>query len=199
MLTALVLASTATGAQEAPVQVPLVGCETSGQVPVETPGASTAYVPMNSKLAAKLAYYASGTGLRVLAPRGWSCFGTLGSEGDELLVTANPSDAANHFLAARPGFRGPIVYLTHRLGSTSGRFSVAEIIMRVFPDYKSFAATVTEMFPEMTFKPGAYLGDRLNYRVKRCLSTQPPLTPMGWEPTQDWRRATAHRRRGDSN
>jgi hypothetical protein len=129
--------------------------------------------------AAKLAYYASGNGLGVLAPRGWYCFGTVGSDGDELLVTTNPADGKNHFMAARPGFGGPAVYLTHRLGGTSGRFSVAEVIMRVFPGYKAFAEGVTEMFPLKKFAAGPYPGDRLTYKSKTIVEYATPARTDG--------------------
>lgn len=175
----LVLLAGTISAQQALVQVPLVGCETGGQVPVETPKASTAPVPINPQMAARLAYYASGNGLGALAPRGWFCFGTVGSDGDELLVTADPSDAGKHFMRTRPGFRGPVVYLTHRLGGTSGRFSVAEVIMRVFPDHKAFAEGVTEMFPFKKFAVGPYPGDRLTYKGKTIVEFTTPARTDG--------------------
>jgi len=130
-------------------------------------------------MAAKLANYASGSGLGVLAPRGWSCFGTVGSDGDELLVTTDPDDARKHFMNTRPGFRGPVVYLTHRLGGTSGRFSVAEVIMRVFPDHKAFAEGVTQMFPYMKFAVGPYPGDRLTYKSKTIVEYTTPARTDG--------------------
>jgi hypothetical protein len=169
----------AMAAQQAPLPIPLVGCETGGQVPVETPKASTASVQISQGAAAKLAYYASGNGLGVLAPRGWYCFGTVGSDGDELVVTANPADGKNHFMAARPGFGGPVVYLTHRLGATSGRFSVAEVIMRVFPDHKAFAGGVTEMFPIKKFAAGPYPGDRLTYKSRTIVEYMTPARTDG--------------------
>lgn len=178
-LAGLVLLAGAISAQQAPLQVPLVGCETGGQVPVETPKASTASLPISPQTAAKLAYYASGNGLGVLAPRGWFCFGTIGSGGDELLVTTDPADSRKHFMSTRPGFRGPVVYLTHRLGGTSGRFSVAEVIMRVFPDHKAFAEGVTEMFPLEKFAVGPYPGDRLTYESKTIVEYTTPAHTDG--------------------
>jgi hypothetical protein len=175
----LVLLAGAISAQQAPLPVPLVGCETGGQVPVGTPKASTATVLVSPGTAAKLSYYASGNGLGVLAPRGWYCFGTVGSGGDELLVTTNPADGKSHFMAARPGFGGPAVYLAHRLGATSGRFSVAEVIMRVFPDHKAFAKGVTDMFPFKEFAAGPYPGDRLTHKSKTIVEYRTPARTDG--------------------
>jgi hypothetical protein len=50
------------------------------------------------------------------------------------------------------------------LAQTSGRFEVAEIIARVFPDYKDFVSLVMELFdfPPTEFTFGPYPNDVLN-------------------------------------
>jgi hypothetical protein len=179
--TVLLLAAGAINAQLTPVKVPLIGCETGGQVAVETPKASTASVPIGPGIAAKLAYYASGNGLGVLAPRGWFCFGTVGSGGDQLTVAPEPIVKGKYFSSTWPGFQGPVVHLTHRLGETSGRFSVAEVIMRVFPDHNAFAEGVRKMFPDEKFASGPYPGDKLVYKTNTVVEyvTPPRLDGLG--------------------
>jgi len=179
--TALVLASAAISAQQAPVQVPLVGCETGGQVAMELPNASSVSVPNNPGIAAKLAYYAAGNGLGILAPRGWYCFGTVGSGGDQLSVTPKPIDKGKYFSNAWSGFEGPVVHIIHRIGGTSGRFSVAEVIMRVFPDRRAFAEGVAESFPWVKegYAEGPYPGDRLTYKSTSVVEYVTPAQEEG--------------------
>jgi hypothetical protein len=68
------------------------------------------------------------------------------------------------------GFLGAAVQLDYRYGGTSGRFAVAEIIARVFPDYKAFALGVMkELTPPDRFSFGPYPNDTLTYKIKTVL------------------------------
>lgn len=120
------------------VRVPFVGCKSDGQVgPREVPSQSDKTVQIDLKSAQKLAYYRPGSSSGVLAPRGWSCFGTYGSDGDITLVTPEPIETSDRFSAV-PHITGPVIEVDHWYGGTSGRFPVARITARVFPKYKTF-------------------------------------------------------------
>src|SRR5260370_24059840 len=125
------------------VSVPFIGCESDGQVgPVEAPKGTSISVSISRTAAHEFTYYTSAQGVGVFAPRGWYCFGTYGSGGEALFASPQPIDAANRFSPGRRGFEGPAIEFSHRLGGTSGRFHVAEIIARVFPAFRAFVTGV---------------------------------------------------------
>jgi hypothetical protein len=163
--------------QQAAVAVPFVGCETVGQVHMEAPkGTTSPSISISPGVAAKLAYYKSSNGLGILAPRGWSCLGTIGSGGDQLLVTSS-LDRAKYFSNAWDGFHGQVVQLVRSFGDTSGRLSVAEIIMRIFPSHRAFAEDVARMFPDQKFPAEPYPGDTLIRKSGTVVEyTTPALT-----------------------
>jgi len=66
--------------KRASITVPFVGCRSDGQVgPVEAAKGTSPSLSITPKETQQLAYYSLETGLGVLAPRGWYCFGTYGS------------------------------------------------------------------------------------------------------------------------
>jgi hypothetical protein len=140
-------------------------------------------VSISLKAASQLAYYTSGqgVGVGVLAPRGWYCFGTLGSGGDALFVSPQPIDTANLFSANRGGLSGPAIEVSHRFGDTSGRFEVAEVIARVFPGYKPFVTRMIEEFgqPASSFPFGPYPSDILTYKEKTVVEYTTPAQTEG--------------------
>jgi hypothetical protein len=70
------------------VQVPFVGCEADGQVgAVAAPKKAEKVVKIDAGMAQRLAYYKAEYSPGVLAPRGWYCFGTYGSNGSSLFVS----------------------------------------------------------------------------------------------------------------
>jgi len=151
------------------VSVPFVGCPSDGQVgPVEAPRDSSPSLPISAEAARKLAYYRSAHSVGVLAPRGWYCFGTYGSAGDTLYVSPEPIDPKTVFSPAREKFRGPAIQVSHSFGDTSGRYSVAAVIARVFPEFKEFVTGVVRQAPDSapSFASGPYPGDTLTYRSK---------------------------------
>src|SRR5258708_5801206 len=72
-------------------QVPFVGSKSDGQVgPQDAPAGTTRTFPIAPDLVEQLAYYQAQDGPGVLAPRGWTCFSTYGSNGSNLFVAPQP-------------------------------------------------------------------------------------------------------------
>jgi hypothetical protein len=83
-------------AQRIAVSVPFVGCKSDGQMgPVQAPTGENKVAPITAEMAGRLAYYKAEKGSGVLAPRGWYCLGTYGSNGEALYVSPNPIRAAD--------------------------------------------------------------------------------------------------------
>lgn len=158
------------------VSVPVVGCRSDGQVgPKEAPRAAEQRAAISPTAARGLAYYESATELGVLGPRGWNCFGTYGSNGDALFVSPEPVDTANVFSAS---FAGPAIEISRRSGDTSGRFDVAQIIARVFPEYRAFATSVMKQFNQ-SFQFGPFPRDTLTYKSKSIVEYTTPAQTDG--------------------
>jgi hypothetical protein len=125
--------------------VPEVGCPQDGQAgPVPAPQLTKAVaVTILADAADQLAYYTAKEGNNggILAPRGWSCFGTYGSSGSSLYVTPAPIPGP---ILDKPKRLGPgqFVELQEFNGDTSGRFPMAKIVGRVFPSARPFAENV---------------------------------------------------------
>jgi hypothetical protein len=127
------------GVAKGQVRVPLVGCKSDGQVGLlEAPESGTISVSISRKSAQTLAYYKAASGVGVLAPRGWHCFGTYGSAIDTLSVSAEPINASGR-VSGTKDLNGSAVQLRYISGDGPGSISVAEIIARVFPAYRSRA------------------------------------------------------------
>jgi hypothetical protein len=179
---------TATRAQKATVRVPFVGCESDGQVgPVEAPRGQREVVAISANTAQRLAYYKSERGFGVLAPRGWHCFGTYGSNGSNLFVSQEPINAADLLSRSWKGISGQAIQVSDRTGDTSGRFEVAKTIARVFPAYSAFVQDVIAegIEPASSFPSGPYSRDRLTYRNKETVEFQTPANTEGLG-TQSW-------------
>jgi hypothetical protein len=158
------------------VSVPFVGCKSDGQTgPLEEPKGSPVSVQLDAKAAKELAYYDAGLGVGVLGPRGWYCFGEYGSSGATLFVSPQPIGVTNVFPA---GFTGPVIEVSHREGQGFGALEVAEVIARVFPEFKAFANNVVQSFgAPISFGP--YPEDRLVYRSKREVEYETPSQTEG--------------------
>ena len=130
----------------------------------------------------RLAYYKAQYGPGVLAPRGWHCFSTYGSEWQQSVRQSRCDRFASSALAwtgrdsrVRPSrFRSP-------QGGTSGRFEVAKVIARVFPAYKQFAQNVIAegIEPASDFPSGPYASDKLTYRGKNIVEFETPANTAG--------------------
>jgi len=164
------------------VRVPFVGCQSDGQVgPLKAPRGKSKAVSITAAAAQRLAYYQAEDGLGVLAPRGWYCFGTYGSAGSTLYVAPQPVNAADLFSDQWSGFSGSAIEFASMIGDTSGRFTVARTIARVFPFHKAFVKNVIEegIEPASSFPFGAYSKDKLVYRSKEIVEFQTPAETDG--------------------
>lgn len=85
--------------------------------------------------------YQSGDGLGLLAPRGWYCQGASGSDGAVLFVGPRPIDRNS---SGWQGLDGPVIELRYLDADTSGANEIAQIVARIFPEYRAFAATILE-------------------------------------------------------
>ncbi len=134
-------------------EVPVVGCPVSGMAddvaPPRTPPSTRVLVPQGA--AASLAYFTTreDASRGVLGPRSWSCHGQSGSDGDVLYVV--PGDAVLD--QENGGYKGPMVRRRVAEGSTSGRFEVARVAGRIFPQARRFAEGVRS---EGMDEPGTY-------------------------------------------
>ena len=152
--------------------VPFVGCPADGQAgPVAAPKGEPVRVSLPARVAAELSYYKGGRGTGVLAPRGWHCLEIYGSSGQGLVV--------------RPGavgfgadVEGPAVVAELRYGGTSGRFTVARVIARVFPGFRWFVDGVRQGFEDLDLPSGPVATDVLKRRGARVVEYR---TPGGME------------------
>ena len=136
---------------------------------------------ISAAAAQRLAYYKAQYGPGVLAPRGWHCFSTYGSNGSSLFVSPDPIDSKMLFSDDWKGFAGPAIQISFSFGDTSGRFEVAMIIARVFPAYKQFVQNVIAegIEPASDFPSGPYAKDKLTYRSKKVVEFETPANSEG--------------------
>ena len=169
------------GPQRNAASVAFTGCRSDGQHgPQEAPRGRKISVPIRLTDASKLSYYSSAQDLGVLAPSGWYCFGTYGSSGANLYVSAQPIDSAKIFGGGWEGLTGPAIQISYAYGDTSGRFRVAQVIARVFPAYKAFASRVmAELIPSKTTPFGPFPGDALLYNSKTVVEYKTPARTDG--------------------
>jgi hypothetical protein len=79
------------------------------------------------------------------------------------------------------GFEGPAIQISTTLGDTSGRFTVARTIARLFPAQSSFVRTVIAegIEPPSAFPFGPYPGDKLTYRGAEVVEYETPANSDG--------------------
>lgn len=169
LLGALLLSGAATA------HVPFVGCPADGQAgPLPAPHAR----PMPAVVASAaraLAWYVSENEA-VLAPRGWQCFETYGSNGGTLVVAPQRLNF-DLIQGAGVSFRGPTVLSGYTFGGTSGRFSVVNTVARYFPAHRDFIRHVRATGFDLGGLPrGPYPGDRI---VSRTPTEIRLITPPG--------------------
>lgn len=163
------------------VAIQFIGCKSDGQMgPQESPTVAET-IRLRPDDAQHLAYYKSAYGFGVLAPRGWYCLGTYGSNGSTLYVSPKPITSSELFSNSWRGFSGPAIQLSSSLGDTSGRFVVARMIARIFPAYKKFATQVINerIEPANSFSWGPYPKDKLTYRGKNIVEYFTPGNTEG--------------------
>lgn len=174
--------STTPPAEAATVSVPFVGCASDGQTgPHKAPSGKSLAVSIPAALAERLAYYKAKYGIGVLAPRGWHCFSTYGSSGENLFVSPDPVDSQLWLSLKWQGFTGPAVQISVFDGGTSGRFEVAKVVAKVLPAYKTFAQKVIAegLEPASHFPFGPYPDDKLTYRGNNTVEFETPGNAQG--------------------
>jgi len=185
--TAVVIAASAgvygQSAQPTPKSlVPSVGCKADGQTgPLKAPTLPGKYVAVEPEVAQRLAYYQAMDGPGVLGPRGWHCFEAYGSSGEALYVAPVAIGAKELFSVDWKGFAGNAIELSVDIGDTSGRFEVAQMIARVFPDYMRFVRRVIAqgIAPASSFPAGPYAKDELIYKSKEMVEYITPPNSDG--------------------
>ena len=146
----------------AAVPVPFIGCPADGQLgPKAPPKQTTKAVRVSPDLAVQLAWYQGSYGQGVLAPRGWHCLATYGSNGATTYVTPQQLTGSQVLSSTWRGLDGPAIQLSDMSGGTSGRFYVAEAISRLFPAFRGYLAG--QDFGTMKFPSGPYPTDKLHY------------------------------------
>jgi hypothetical protein len=133
-------------------------------------------LPIDEENAQRLAYYKAEDGAGVLAPRGWYCFETYGSSGGSLFVSPQPINANDLFSDSWKGFMGPVIQISGLDGGTSGRFSVARTMARVFPAHRAFVQKVIAegIEPASNFPIGPHPNDKLTYKNKEMVEYETP-------------------------
>jgi hypothetical protein len=163
--------------------VPFIGCPSDGQVgPLAAPAGHARQLPIPPGTAARLAWYKAANAPGVLAPRGWHCFSTYGSSRATLYVSPGPL-TAKLVLPGNGwnGFSGPAIEISNTYGDTSGRFTVAEIIARVFPAHRDFVQKVIAegIMPANSFPFGPYPTDKLTYKSNEIVEYITPANADG--------------------
>lgn len=168
--------------------VPFVGCPADGQQgPVAAPKGQPKHLAIPQRAADHLAWYQfnldeSTQELGTLAPRGWHCFGTYGSNGSTIYVAPEPLDADKLIFGKNwHGFTGPAVELSVRIGDTSGRFEVASVVARIFPAHRQYVKNViSEHFdPPGDYHFGAFPTDKLIYKTPDLVEFTTPAHTNG--------------------
>jgi hypothetical protein len=143
--------------------VPFVGCAQDGQTgPKMAPSGSPKTVVLDPNVAGQLAYYASSY-VGVLGPKGWYCFGTYGSSGWSLFLSPSPIRASDVEAERWNAGAGPALEVAVSSGDTSGRFNVAQAIVRAFPSHMAFARQVASDSggPTPNFAVGPFPADQM--------------------------------------
>jgi hypothetical protein len=83
------------------------------------------------------------------------------------------------------GLEGAAIEVNHMYGGTSGRFSVAQIIARVFPAYRAFAVRALEMY-DLPVPSHPYPKDTLKYIGKAIVEYKTPAQTDGLGNFDSW-------------
>jgi hypothetical protein len=159
-----------------------VGCAEDGQSgPQAAPTGAAENVQMSAAEAAQLAYYNMQDGPGVIGPRGWYCAGIYGSNGETLVVAPQPLQPSDLAASRWSGAAGDAIEARGASGDTSGRFEVAEAIMRVFPAHHAFAQGVINegIQPASSFPSGPYPSDKITTKSNEVVEFQTPANTVG--------------------
>ncbi len=158
--------------------VPFVGCRSEGQAdPIDAPAGKPVTVPIAESSAKKLAYYTDGGSIGILAPRGWHCLGTYGSNGGSVTVSPGPV-TRSELVAHGTALAGPMVVRSFLSGSGSGSAIVAEVLARIFPQYRKLARATLRWF-DRPIPTGPYPQDRLTHKSQTVVEFDTPAHTEG--------------------
>lgn len=161
-------------AQPGKAKIPYVGCRFGGQLGLrDALDGETPNIRIAAADAKRVAYYGLNENFGVIGPRGWNCFGGIGSGGGWLSVVPGPIDANGTYAET-----GPVVFIASRDGNTPGRYDIAAVITRVFPAYLSLAKRELEEF-NLNYVIGPYPKDKLAYKSKRVVEYETPADTDG--------------------
>lgn len=172
----------------ADTKVPFVGCQADGGADSGTtaaPKGSPLAVAIDPAILRRLSYYKADSGPGVLAPRGWYCHSWRGSSGSSLLVTPQPLPSVFGFTAGR-NLEGPVVYVISLHAATSGRFPVAIIAARLFPQTAhAFIERIKaeEFEPTNDFDVQPFPTDQLHYLSDQVVEFTTPPSQNGFGTT----------------
>ena len=185
---AFIFCASALSAQAAPhaVTVPFVGCNSMMQGEERpAPQGKPIKLSVDPQVASRLAFYQSASDDGVYAPRGWHCANLGGSNGWMLFVAPYPIKPDDFLMPHAHTVAGPFIQVMERYGGTSGRFDVARLIARYFPEQRGFARSVIaeKIEPASAFPSVPYAKDRLVSRKKGVVEylTPPHAKGLGTE------------------
>jgi hypothetical protein len=153
-------------------RVPFVGCQSEDQLgPLEEPKGTDQVVRIKASAARRLAFYTSGSGFAVLAPRGWYCFALYGSSSSRLFVAPRVINANNLV-----PMEGSAVELDATEGGGSGTALVAEVWARVFPAYRPLVQGLINAgdLPAERYTFSPYPDDKLIVQTDQFVQFQTP-------------------------
>ena len=142
-------------------------------------------VKLPAAVANQLAWYeykGEAVQFGTLGPRGWNCFATIGSNGWSLYIAPESLDSAKLLEHNNwKGFSGPAIQFSGSEGGTSGRFEVAQVVVRVFPAHRDYARSIiAEGFgPASDYSFGPFPSDHLTYKSKELVEFTTPAHRMG--------------------
>jgi hypothetical protein len=165
--------------------VPFVGCASSGQVEgLRAPKGTSKSVPVSPRDVEALAYYKSADGIGLLAPRGWYCAGASGSSGFTLFLSPKPIH--HDPFSGSWGLEGPAIGVDRFISENgSGRFSIAEIIMRVFPAHQAIATRIW-VGRGVPLPSGPYPKDTIKHIGKTIVEYRTPAQTEGLGNYNSW-------------
>jgi hypothetical protein len=149
---------------------------------LEAPRGTSKFVPISPTDAEALAYYNSADGIGLLAPRSWFCEGASGSGGSALFLSPKP---IHHGLSGWEGLEGTAIEINRMSGENSGRYDIAEIMSRVFPEYRAIARRVWEDI-DLPLPSGPYPKDTLTYISKTIVEFKTPAQTEGLGNFHSW-------------
>jgi len=103
--------------------------------------------------------------------------------GESLFISPTPLNSAKLLAGTDNGFSGAAIQISVSLGETSGRFQVARLIARVFPQRQSFVRELIEahdgLLSDSDVVYGPYKTDKLVHLDRNTVEFQTPANTDG--------------------